>query len=70
MTHLNSDRLEPFELKVLSFARETVRYQTRRIQEIAQRFAAGLEREVLVEVVGLVSYANGLACRRILLHSC
>jgi alkylhydroperoxidase family enzyme len=70
MTHLNSDRLEPFELKVLSFARETVRYQTRRIQEIAQRFAAGLEREVLVEVVGLVSYANGLARLSILLHSC
>jgi hypothetical protein len=54
----------------LSFARETVRYQTRRIQEIAQRFAAGLEREVLVEVVGLVSYANGLARLSILLHSC
>jgi alkylhydroperoxidase family enzyme len=61
MTYLNSGKLEPFELKVLRFARETVRYQTRRVQQLAQNFAAGLEREVLLEIVGLVSYANGLA---------
>ncbi len=70
LTHLTSNRLDFFERKVLSFARETVRYQTRRLQELAQNFARGLEREVLLEVVGLVSYANGLARMSILLHRC
>jgi alkylhydroperoxidase family enzyme len=70
MTYLTSGKLEPFELRVLHFARETVRYQTRRVQELAQNFAAGLKREVLVEIVGLVSYANGLARMSILLHMC
>jgi alkylhydroperoxidase family enzyme len=70
MTYLSSRKLEPFELKVLRFARETVRYQTRRVQELAQNFAKGLEREVLLEIVGLVSYANGLARMSILLHLC
>jgi hypothetical protein len=55
---------------VLGFARETVRYQTRRLQEVAQSFAAGLKREVLLEVIGLVCYANGLARMSILLHRC
>jgi alkylhydroperoxidase family enzyme len=67
LTHLTSSKLDPFERKVLSFARETVRYQTRRLQELAQAFARGLKREVLLEVVGLVSYANGLARLSILL---
>jgi alkylhydroperoxidase family enzyme len=70
LTHLTSNKLDAFEQKVLSFARETVRYQTRRLQEVAQSFAKGLKREVLVEVIGLVSYANGLARMSILLHRC
>jgi len=70
MTYLNSGKLNPFELKVLRFARETVRYQTRRVQQLAQNFAAGLERELLLEIVGLVSYANGLVRMSILLHQC
>jgi alkylhydroperoxidase family enzyme len=70
MTYLTSGKLEPFELKALRFARETVRYQTRRVQELAQNFARGVEREVLLEIVGLVSYANGLARMSILLHQC
>lgn len=70
MTYLTSKKLDPFELKVLRFARETVRYQTRRVQELAQNFAKGLEREVLLEIIGLVSYANGLARMSILLHRC
>lgn len=70
MTYLTSKKLDPFELKVLRFARETVRYQTRRVQELAQNFARGLEREVLIEIIGLVSYANGLARMSILLHRC
>jgi alkylhydroperoxidase family enzyme len=70
LTYLTSEKLDPFELKVLRFARETVRYQTRRMQELAQNFAAGLERAVLLEIVGLVSYANGLARMSILLHRC
>ena len=70
LTHLTSNKLGSFELKVVSFARETVRYQTRRLQELAQDFASGLKREVLLEVVGLASYANGLARMSILLHRC
>jgi alkylhydroperoxidase family enzyme len=70
MTYLNSSKLEPFELKALRFARETVRYQTRHVQELAQNFAAGLEREVLLEIIGLVSYANALARMSVLLHQC
>jgi alkylhydroperoxidase family enzyme len=68
LRHLTSNKLDYFERKVLSFARETVRYQTRRLQELAQTFAKGLKREVLLEVVGLVSYANALARMSILLH--
>jgi alkylhydroperoxidase family enzyme len=68
LRHLTSKKLDSFERKVLSFARETVRYQTRRLQELAQTFAKGLKREVLLEIVGLVSYANGLARMSILLH--
>ena len=61
LTYLDSKKLDSFELKALRFARETVRYQTRRVQELAQSFADGLERDVLLEIIGLVSYANGLA---------
>ena len=70
LTYLTSKKLTTFEQKVLGFARETVRYQTRRLQEVAQSFAAGLKREVLLEVIGLVCYANGLARMSILLHRC
>jgi alkylhydroperoxidase family enzyme len=68
LTYLTSLKLDAFERKVLGFARETVRYQTRRLQELAQDFAKGLKREVVLEIVGLVSYANGLARMSILLH--
>ena len=70
LTYLTSNKLDPFERKVLSFARETVRYQTRRLQELAQGFAKGLERELVLEIIGLVSYANGVARMSILLHRC
>jgi alkylhydroperoxidase family enzyme len=70
LTYLSSEKLNAFELKVLRFARETVRYHTRRLQELAQEFAAGLDREVLLEIIGLVSYANGLARMSIMLHRC
>ena len=68
LTYLTSKKLDSFERKVLGFARESVRYQTRRLQELAQTFAAGLKREVLLEVIGLICYANGLARMSILLH--
>ena len=70
LTYLTSKKLDSFEQKVLAFARETVRYQTRRLQELAQTFAAGLKREVVLEVIGLICYANGLARMSILLHRC
>jgi alkylhydroperoxidase family enzyme len=70
LSYLTSPKLNSFEQKVLGFARETVRYQTRRLQEVAQTFAAGLKREVVLEVIGLICYANGLARMSILLHRC
>jgi alkylhydroperoxidase family enzyme len=70
LTYLTSSKCNSFELRVLRFARETVRYQPRRLQELAQNFAAGLEREVLLEIIGLVSFANGLARMSVLLHRC
>jgi alkylhydroperoxidase family enzyme len=70
LTYLTSERLDAFELRVLRFARETVRYQTRRLQQLAQDFAIGLERDVLLEIIGLVAYANGLARMSIMLHRC
>ncbi len=70
LSNLTSERLNAFELKVLRFARETVRYQTRRIQTLAQEFAKGLEREVVIEIVGLVSLANGLARTSSVLQEC
>lgn len=70
LTHLSSDRLDAFELKVLRFARETVRYQTRRMQNLAREFATGMEREVVIEVIGLVSYANALGRMSVLLQEC
>jgi hypothetical protein len=57
-------------LKVLRFARETVRYQTRRVQDLARSFATGLERDVLLEIIGLVASANGLARMSVMLHRC
>jgi alkylhydroperoxidase family enzyme len=70
LTYLSSEKLDPFELRVLRFARETIRYQTRRVQELAQCFATGMKREVLIEIIGLVAYANGLARMSILLRRC
>ena len=70
LSNLTSDRLNAFELRVLRFARETVRYQTRRIQALAQEFAEGLDREVVIEIVGLVSFANGLARMSGVLQEC
>jgi len=70
LTHLTSEKLDALELKVLRFARETVRYQTRRMQKITQDFALGLPREQLLEVIGLTSYFNGLVRMSILLHRC
>jgi alkylhydroperoxidase family enzyme len=70
LTHLASERLSAFELAVLRFARETVRYQTRRLQRITQEFARGLSREQLLEVIGLTSYFNGLVRMSILLDRC
>jgi hypothetical protein len=70
LVHETSEKLDAFELRVLRFARETVRYQTRRLQELARGFATGLERDVLLEIIGLVAYANGLARLSILLDKC
>jgi alkylhydroperoxidase family enzyme len=70
LTYLASEKLDPFEQRVLHFARETVRYQTRRLQQLAQDFVNGLERNVLLEIIGVVAYANALSRMSIMLHRC
>jgi alkylhydroperoxidase family enzyme len=70
LTYLTSENLDPFEQRVLLFARETVRYQTRHLQQLAQDFAKGLDRNVLLEIIGLVAYANSLGRMSIMLHRC
>ena len=70
LTHLASEKLSALELQVLRFARETVRYQTRRLQKITQEFSRGLSREQFLEVIGLCSYFNGLVRMSILLDRC
>ena len=70
LTYLASEKLDAFELKVLRFARETLRYRTRRLQDLARNLATGLERDTLLEIIGLVAYANGLARMSIMLHQC
>lgn len=70
LTHLASAKLDPFEIRTLQFARDTIRYRTRRLQETTRQFAEEVDREVLLEIVGLVSYFNGLVRMGILLGHC
>ena len=60
LTHLTSNKLRRLRArKVLSFARRPFAIRPGDCKSSRQAFAKGLKREVLLEVVGWVSYANG-----------
>ncbi len=67
VTHLTSERLTPFEISLMHFARETVRYRPEHIHQKCRAFFAGLEPALAVEVVGLCALANLLGRLSVLL---
>jgi len=67
VTHLTSERLEPFEISLMHFARETVRYRPELIHQKCTAFFKGLPPELAVEVVGLCALANLLGRLSVLL---
>lgn len=67
VTHLTSDRLDPFEISLMHFARETVRYRPELIHQKCKAFYQGLPPELAVEVVGLCALANLLGRLSVLL---
>ena len=64
---LASPKLDPFESRLVVFARETVRYRTDMIQRRMREFSAGLAPEQVLEVVGITSLANAVCRLSILL---
>ena len=69
LKYLASEKLDPFELRILHFAGRPSASDSS-LQQLAQDFAPGLERDVLLEIIGLVAHANGLARMSIVLHRC
>lgn len=67
VTHLSSERLDPFEISLMHFARETVRYRPELIHQKCSAFFKGLAPELAVEVVGLCALANMLGRLSVLL---
>ena len=67
VTHLASDRLDPFEVALMRFARETVRYRPEQIHAKCAEFFRGMESALAVEVVALCSLANLLGRLSVLL---
>jgi AhpD family alkylhydroperoxidase len=60
--HLSAPDLTPQESLLIPFARDTVWYESPRIQERARAVCGRLTREEFVEAIGVVSLANSL-CR-------
>jgi alkylhydroperoxidase family enzyme len=67
LANLASPKLDPFEARLVPFARETVRYRPEAIQRRVRDFSAGLSREELLETIGMTSLANALGRLSILL---
>jgi len=62
LTHLASPALDAKEKVIVSFARESVRYQPARIQQLGRNAMQTLSREEFVELVAVASVAN-MICR-------
>jgi len=65
--HLTSPRLDPFEVRLMHFARETVRYRPEVIHAKCTEFFRDLGPEQIVEIVGLCALANCLGRLSVLL---
>ncbi|PHK98309.1 hypothetical protein CGL56_11445 [Neolewinella marina] len=68
LRYLSSDQLTPFEARFIHFARDTVNYKVPDIQYTARRFVAGLKKEEIIEICGLVALANWVARLSIILE--
>jgi hypothetical protein len=62
LAHLTSPRLDPIDVEIVRFARDTIRFQPIRIQSRAAELRAKLSLEQFLDVVGSASIANGV-CR-------
>jgi alkylhydroperoxidase family enzyme len=62
LTNLGSPRLEPREVRLVPFARETVHYQPAIIQRRMREIAQGLGSDEVLELVGVLALANAI-CR-------
>lgn len=62
LDHLDVDGLTPQEQMLVPFSRETVWYDTPRLQALSRKVEAALRREEFVEAVAVVSIANAV-CR-------
>jgi AhpD family alkylhydroperoxidase len=65
--NLSSPRLSPVEARLVSFARETVRFRTEALQRRMKDFSAGLPRAQVLDAIGMASLANALCRLSILL---
>lgn len=70
LTYLYSDRLSPLELKLVDFARDSVRYQVSDLQDKAHQLRADLSQAELIELAALVGLANWVARLSIILQQC
>lgn len=62
LSHLASPKLDPIEAAVVPYARETIRYRPVDIQRRGRKLREQLTVEQFLELVGVVSLANGI-CR-------
>ena len=66
---LSSPRLDAREARVVPFARETIRYQTSAIQMRMREVARELSPPEAMELIGVISLANGLCRLSVLVDS-
>jgi alkylhydroperoxidase family enzyme len=70
LAHLGGRMLDARESVIVPFARETVRYQSVAIQKRTRELADRLNREELIETVGVAALANVVGRLSVLLHTC
>jgi len=59
LSHLGSSDLDPIEAAIVPFARESIRYRPVDIQRKARKLCEELSVEQFLELIGVVSLANG-----------
>jgi len=68
LRHLSSAALDPFEIRLAQFARETIRYQLPQLHLKCREAFQGLSREAVLEIAGIVSLANCVTRLTVLLE--